>query len=128
MHGLHERMHGLHNAQCSAERLLALGPYQAPLAALLAAQIPGYPTSVAALAFNASATLLAVAASYTFEQVCNVLRCACCACARGPRPALAGRHCPAAGQKVTRGGAGPQRAAASDLTRAPPSSCTAGGA
>ena len=32
-------------------------------------QVAGYPTSVAALAFNASATLLAVASSYTFEQV-----------------------------------------------------------
>ncbi|PRW58435.1 mitotic checkpoint [Chlorella sorokiniana] len=32
------------------------------------AQIAGYPTSVAALAFNGAATQLAVAASYTFEQ------------------------------------------------------------
>ena len=31
-------------------------------------QVAGYATSVAALAFNASATLLAVAASYTYEQ------------------------------------------------------------
>lgn len=31
-------------------------------------QVAGYPTSVAALAFNASATLMAVASSYTFEQ------------------------------------------------------------
>jgi len=31
-------------------------------------QITGYPTSVAAMAFNASATKLAVAASYTFEK------------------------------------------------------------
>ena len=31
-------------------------------------QVAGYPTSIAALAFNAPATLLAVAASYTFEQ------------------------------------------------------------
>ena len=30
-------------------------------------QISGYPTSVAALAFNAEATLLAVASSYTYE-------------------------------------------------------------
>jgi hypothetical protein len=32
-------------------------------------QITGYPTSIAALAFNAAATQLAVASSYTFEQV-----------------------------------------------------------
>lgn len=32
-------------------------------------QVAGYPTSVAALAFNGAATQLAVAASYTFEQV-----------------------------------------------------------
>lgn len=32
-------------------------------------QIAGYPTSIAALAFNGAATQLAVAASYTFEQV-----------------------------------------------------------
>ncbi|GAB4822734.1 hypothetical protein N2152v2_009780 [Parachlorella kessleri] len=31
-------------------------------------QISGYPTSVAAIAFNSSATLMAVAASYTYEQ------------------------------------------------------------
>ena len=31
-------------------------------------QVPGYPTSVAAMAFNGAATQLAVAASYTFEQ------------------------------------------------------------
>jgi cell cycle arrest protein BUB3 len=31
-------------------------------------QVTGYPTSVAALAFNASATQLAVASSYAFEQ------------------------------------------------------------
>ena len=32
-------------------------------------QVAGYPTSVAALAFNGAATKLAVASSYTFEQV-----------------------------------------------------------
>lgn len=31
-------------------------------------QVAGYPTSVAAMAFNSSASLLAIAASYTFEQ------------------------------------------------------------
>ena len=31
-------------------------------------QISGYPTSVAAIAYNSSATLMAVAASYTYEQ------------------------------------------------------------
>lgn len=33
-----------------------------------APQVAGYPTSVAALAFNGAATQLAVAASYTYEQ------------------------------------------------------------
>lgn len=31
-------------------------------------QVSGYPTSVAAMAFNTSATLLVVAASYTYEK------------------------------------------------------------
>lgn len=49
----------------SARHITLLNPL--PLL-LLNTQVVGYPTSVAALAFNASATLLAVAASYTFEQ------------------------------------------------------------
>lgn len=37
------------------------------------AQVVGYPTSVAALAFNGAATQLAVASSYTFEQASVVV-------------------------------------------------------
>lgn len=46
----------------------ALQPFACP-AVPDTPQVAGYPTSIAALAFNSAATQLAVAASYTFEQV-----------------------------------------------------------
>lgn len=46
-------------------------------------QIFGYPTSVAALAFNSSTSLLAVASSYAFEQARQYPFSLCLACSRG---------------------------------------------